>query len=283
MENLISKESLNFPEISRLFTKIQLGIIKKRLENKKLNSNEQTYYYKYIKPKIRAIFSFCNIDELNISGKEQIIAERIPKAIALIKKLSQKYKNRKIMISGSFLFNKAYNDIDVFIFQKYDKQDFFKGKLHITFLPEEVLDTLFFASVSKISVSNFRYEIKRDYYIEFQDLIGKYEFVILSIIQDEEYKNDLRNFLLNSEYFSKKVVLNGKQLYELAKNTKKGKIIRKINRNIINALLIGYTAKMKKYLAGRIKLLAELKKEYKNSSNATVYIQAYKRVISIES
>ena len=53
MENLITLDMVNKNESSleRIFTSLQLNILKKRLQKKELDANERTYYYKYIKPK----------------------------------------------------------------------------------------------------------------------------------------------------------------------------------------------------------------------------------------
>src|SRR3989338_4681496 len=72
----------------------------------------------------------------------------------LKKKFKKIHKNKKIMISGSFLFSKKYNDIDLFIFTVYGKKDYIRGNVHVNFLPETALESLFFSSISQISVSN---------------------------------------------------------------------------------------------------------------------------------
>ena len=72
MENLISIEMIEQNQdslVGRIFTQLQLNILKKKIQKKALDGNERTYYYKYIKPKLRAMLSLFGIDEININGK----------------------------------------------------------------------------------------------------------------------------------------------------------------------------------------------------------------------
>ncbi len=279
MENLITLDMVNKNESSleRIFTSLQLNILKKRLQKKELNSNERTYYYKYIKPKLKAMFSFFNISEINIMGREYMIDDRIAKAVEILNKIKKKHKNKKIMISGSFLFNKNYNDIDFFIFTKYDKDDYKKGKMHVNFLPEDAIDSLFFSSLSEVSISNFYYIHKNEFNVELNNVLQNYELLINSILNKENYQKELRDFLLNTEYISTGVILNTKQLYSLRRKINRTRII---SNTLINALILGYNKNklnsLKKYIAG----YRELLKQYK-SSNLNEYIQTYEKVIEI--
>ena len=280
MENLITLDMLNKARNElegRIFTSLQLNILKKRLQKKELDANEKTYYYKYIKPKLKAMFSFFNISEINIRGREYMIDDRIAEAVEILNKIKKKHKNKRIMISGSFLFNKNYNDIDVFIFTKYDKEDYNKGKIHVNFLPENALDSLFFSSLSEVSISNFYYIHKNEFNVELNNVLQNYELLINSILNKENYQKELRDFLLNTEYISTGVILNTKQLYSLRRKINKTRII---SNTLINALILGYNNNklnsLKKYIADYRKLL----KQYK-SSNLNEYIQTYEKVIKL--
>jgi len=285
VENSINLEMIENNENllkSRIFTELQLKILKKRLKKQELNSNERTYYYKYIKPKIKAMFAFCNIDLTNIQGKEYIIKERIPKAIKILNKLKKKHKKKKIIISGSYLFNKTYNDIDVFIFTKYKKQDYRKNNIHVNFLPEEAINSLFISSLSKISISNFKYKDNNTYNIDFKDLLLNYELIISHIINKEEYKKELRDLLIKIEYLSKNVILNPKQLYELSKVINKKDQIKIISNIFINGLVLTYKKELlKQRLNQYIKDYKSLKSKYKQAKNLNIYIKTYKQVIDI--
>ena len=280
MENLITLDMLNKARNElegRIFTRLQLNILKKRLQKKELNTNEKTYYYKYIKPKLKAMLSFLNIDEINIKGKEYMIEDRITKAVNILNKIKKKHKNKRIMISGSFLFNKNYNDIDIFIFTKYDKEDYTKGKIHVNFLLENAIDSIFFSSLSEVSISNFYYTNKNEFDIGLSNVLQNYELLINSILNRENYQKELRDFLLNTEYISTGVILNTKQLYALRKKINR---IKMISNTLINALILGYNKNrlnnLKRYIADYRKLL----KQYK-SSNLNEYIQTYEKVIKI--
>ena len=285
MENLITAEIVEKNESlleKRIFTKLQLNILKKKLRKKDLNINEKTYYYKYIKPKIRVMMSFFNIDEIRINGKEQIIEDRIPRAIEILNRMNKKHKNKKIMISGSFLFSKKYNDIDVFIFTKYNKEDYYKGKLHVNFLPESALNSLFYSSLSKICISNFRDESKLEFDIKLVDILQSYEILVNLIINKEDYKKELRDFLIIAEYISKEVILSSKQLYYIIKKIEQNNIIKIISKILIETIALGYRKKtlkdnLKKHLEDYNKLL----EEYKQAKNIPIYIQTYKEAIEL--
>lgn len=288
MENLnklINLESIVRNEAvlkDRLFTDIQFNILKKRLSNKALNVNERTYYYKFIKPKIKAMMAFFDIDEINIKGKEHMIKDRAKEAVKIIKKLELKHKNKKIIVSGSFLFNKTYNDIDAFVFTKYEKEDYNKGKLHVTFLPESALNSLFFSSLSQISVSNFAITPKDDFKIGLTDLLQNYELLINSMMNNEKHEKELRDFILQTEYYSKNIILNPKQLYIM-----KNQLFRKnsdvISNSFINSLTLAYNKETKIKLQQQIAGYKKLAKDYKSAKNLPTYINTYAKVIELAS
>ncbi|MFH1210136.1 MAG: hypothetical protein V1663_05095 [archaeon] len=284
MENYLNLELIEQNEsllVGRIFTEMQLNILKKRLQNKSLDSNEKTYYYKFIKPKIRAMMAFFNISEININGKELIKENRLEEAIKIIHKLEQKHKGKKIILSGSFLFNKKYNDIDIFVFSKYDKEDYQKGKIHVTFLHESAIESLFFSSLCKISVSNFNYTIKNNFDIELSNVLQTYELLINTILNKEDYEKNLRDFILQTEYISKGVVLNPKQLYDLQEKLSQKKIDI-LSNTFINSLILSYTTKqLNTKLKAQVKDYKKLLTEYTTAKNLPVYIDTYSRVISL--
>lgn len=284
MENCLNLELIEKNESlleGRIFTALQLSILKKRLKKEHLDSNEKTYYYKFIKPKIRAMMAFFNISEININGKEYIQKNRLEAAIRLIHGLEQKHKSKKIIISGSFLFNKNYEDIDVFIFSKYDKEDYKKGKIHVSFLRESALDSLFFSSLCKISVSNFSYAPNNKFEIELSSILQIYELLINSIIGNEDYEKNLRDLILQTEYISKGVILDPKQLYD-----NKGKFSHKnmnlLSSSFINSLVLGYAAKiLRNKLKTQVNSYRKLLIEYDKAKNLPIYIDTYSKVIAL--
>ncbi len=284
MENLINLEILETNKElfkSRIFTDIQFNVLKKKLQNKNLNNNEKTYYYKFIKPKIKAMMILFDVKNTLINGKEHMLEERINSALNIIKKLEKKHKNQKIMLSGSFLFNKKYNDIDAFIFTKYNKEDYRKGKIHVNFLPESSLNSLFFCSLSQISISNFTYNINTNFNIEINEIIQKYELLINSSLNKEIDNKLLRDFILETEYLSKNIILNPQQLFSL-----NNRISRKnfgiLSEILINALVLSQDKKnLTAKLTGQIKEYKKLLLEYKNAENLPIYINTYTKAIEL--
>ena len=287
MENLISLGMIEKNEhllVPRIFTRLQLNTLKKRLRQAPLNANEKTYYYKYIKPKIRVMLSLFSMDELNIHGREYMLENRIPKAARVLSRVSSRHRNKRIMISGSFLFSRKYNDIDVFVFTKYNKEDYRKGRVHVVFLPESSLGTLFFSSLSQISISNFAYEAKTDFDLDLNNLLQAYEVLINHMLNKDECPNELRDFLLKTEYASKKVILNPKQLYELKSKLEHRKSSGILSSTFINTLLLGYEQRsLKEKLKEQISHYASMLGEYKSAPNLKAYIQTYEQVIKLES
>jgi len=178
-------------------------------------------------------------DMIKINGKEFIRPKRLEQAIKIMSKMKRKRKNKKIIISGSFLFNDKHGDIDVFIFSKYDKEDYRKGKIHVTFLPESAIDSLFFSSLSKISVSNLHFNNKKDFDLEINAVLQTYELLINAILNNEDNEKILRDFILQTEYISKGVILNPKQLSHI-KEKLSGNKINILSIIFINSLILSY-------------------------------------------
>ncbi len=282
MENLINWEQIRRNELllkTHIFTARQLQVLKKKLQNLKLDSTEKTYYYKFIKPKLKAILSTCNIQEFNIKGREFILEERIESAIKIIKLLQKKHKNQKIIISGSFLFNKTYQDIDVFIISKYKKEDYHWKKVHITFLNETALDSLFFASLSQISISNFKFDSKIEFKIRLKEILTSFELLINQILQKEDIERSLRDLLLQIEYFNKKIILNPQQLYHLKQKFNTKNKLKLISRYLIEALILNNSQELILELNKNIKDYEKLSQEYKNAENLGLYIKTYQEVL----
>ncbi|MFH1182407.1 MAG: hypothetical protein V1702_05595 [Candidatus Woesearchaeota archaeon] len=284
MENYISLEMVERNEhllIGRIFTQLQLNILKKRLRKKVLNGNERTYYYKFIKPKVKAMMAVFGISEVTVKGREFFEENRLEAAVKILRKLEQRHKGKKIIISGSFLFSKEYNDIDAFVFSKYGKEDYQRGKVHVTFLPESALDSLFFASISQISVSNFNYAAKGGFTVKLEDALQVYELLVNAILNKEDYGRNLRDFVLQTEYVSKGVMLNPKQLHEICEKLLH-KNIAVLSSMLISTLALGYTRGiLKAKLEAQIGDYKKLSEEYKNARNLPVYIDTYSKVIGL--
>ena len=285
MENLIVYQTIEKHRkefAGRIFTTLQLDILKKKLEKKALNSNEKTYYYKYIKPKINAMFLLTGITKTHISGKEYMLKERILSAEKILAQMSRKHKPHNILISGSFLFNKKYNDIDVFVFTTYKKEDYRMGKIHVNFLPETALDSLFFSSLQQICISNFSPITKKEFTVLVEDLLQSYEILINDIMNKKKCTQKLRQFLLEAEYYSKRVILHSKQLHTLQETITKKKMIALLSDTLVNALAYGSTEKIfHNTLLQRMKDYENLLKQYKYANNIKEYLKTYQEAINI--
>ncbi|MFH1212205.1 MAG: hypothetical protein V1659_04750 [Candidatus Woesearchaeota archaeon] len=267
----------------RIFTELQLDIIRKRLSRQSLTGNEKTYYYKFIKPKMNAMLSLFNISGINVCGQEHILEGRLEKAEQLLKKMEANHKKKKIMISGSFLFSRKYNDIDVFVFAKYKKDDYRKAKIHVNFLDEKALDSMFFASLSQISVSNFKFAAKNHFDVDIADLMLDYETLLAFLMDKCECQKELRDFLLKANYAAGGAVLSPMQLFNLKERLAVRNASGIISNIFINTLALGYSmAFLKRKLAERIAGYRSLAKTYKKQKSLDMYMSTYKRAMELE-
>lgn len=284
MENLINLSDLKSAEKElkgRVFTERQLGVWKKKLAGEQLTLTEKTYYYKFIKPKAEAILNLCQVQPFFIHGREQMLPERIPPAQKIIRRLQQKHKGQKILLSGSFLFSPTYKDVDVFIFSKYRKEDYHFKKIQVTFLRESALDSLFFSSLAQVSISNFAPAFKKEFPPKLEDALKTYELLVNEILNKENYQDTLRNFLLLMEYLSKGLILNPRQLYLLRKKFTRTDNLRLISRYFIDGLVLSFSRRELQRLNQEIHGYLQLQEEYKNSTNLPMYIETYKEVIKL--
>ncbi len=257
---------------AKIFTKKQITVVKKKLQGEKLTLTERTYYYKFIRPKIIAILPS---EEIYINGN--VRSKRIEPAKKILEKIQRKHRRQKIILSGSYLFSKKYNDIDVFVISKYDKADYQKGKIHVSFLQESALDSLFFSSLAKISISNFKIEEKPQS-LSLKNVLATYELLINEILNKEDYSSTLRIFLLQVEYFSKETILTPQQLSNLAARIS---TIAHLSRYLVNGLVIACSKRDFLQLHQEINNYLKLKEDYKNSSNIPIYVQTYQEVLKL--
>ncbi len=283
LENYLNIENLNRAKpnlVPHVFSQNYFNIIKLKLEDKKLSVNQRYYYNHFIKKKIEGIFELLDVNE-EVHGKEFILKNRLSKANKLLKKYSRKHKNMKILISGSFLYNERYNDVDVFVISKYDKEDYREGKVHVNYLPANIEKTLFFKSISAISVSNFKSKQKIEEKIDLKDLLSLYELVVLLILQKDDYLSELRNLILDAEYVSNHVVLNSMQLKRITNKIIKSKDpIKIINKYLISKIISSYSAaSLKKTIKKFIKKNKVPEKGKKVPKNWKIYNTTYQEVL----
>ena len=156
-----SIDLMHFREIKQeivpvLFTEHQFDLIEKKFAGEKMTRSEKNEVSRTISRKMKAITKIMEkeTDNVFIYGQEKIKQSRSSPIIKYLKKFSRRFKNKHVIISGSFLYNEMYNDIDIFVVSKYEKDDYHEGKFHINYLTEDVYHSLFFASLKQLCVSN---------------------------------------------------------------------------------------------------------------------------------
>ena len=142
--------------VPALFTRHQFDLIIKKFSGKAMTPTEKNEFSRAISKKMKGIMKLID-NESNgvfIYGKERILPERLQQASTYLRRFSRKLKNKHIILTGSFLYSKSYNDIDIFIVSKYEKEERSEGKFHINYLTEDVYTSLFFKSITKLGISN---------------------------------------------------------------------------------------------------------------------------------
>ena len=285
LENYLTLENLECAKpylVPHIFSKNYFNILTAKLMNKKLTSNERYYYNHFIKKKLQGMVELFNL-EFEINGKEFIRKDRLEKAIKLLKKYSRKHKNKKLLITGSFLYNEEYNDIDIFVISKYDKEDYKEGKVHVNYLPEGVEKTLFFKSISSISIANFKSSqgIEEDFKVE--DILHYYELALLLIMQKDYYLPELRDLIIRLEYVSNNVALNSMQLKTITDKILKSKNpIEVINKYVVAKIINSYSNTiLKRALNEFIEKNSTPEKGQKLYENWKIYNQTYREVLAV--
>ncbi len=273
-----SKKSL----VPHIFTENYYNILRLRLAGKKLTENERYYYNHFIKKKLSGMMDLMEIDMM-IAGREFIRKDRISKAKSILKTYSRKHKGMKMLVSGSFLYNENYKDIDIFIISKYEKEDYREGNIHVNYLPADIEKTLFFQSINAISISNFRPDSNIEEDFDINDMLHLYEVVILLMIQKDEYLQELRDLIVRLEYASNKVILNSMQLKMIT-----DKIIRSRNpKEVISKYLIAKiinaynSAILRKTLTKFIEKNSSPENGHETYENWKIYNRTYKEAIEV--
>lgn len=262
-----------------LFTTRQLDVLAKRLKREKLTLTEKTYYYKFIRPKLQAAFALCHKDEIFLQGKEQIIPERRERALQIIRQFSRKHRNKKMLLTGSFLYSETYNDIDLFIFSKYKKEDYRWKNIHVTFLHEQMLSSLFAASLMQISVGNFLPISQSEFCVSMEDVLKSYELLVQEIVAREPYDKTLRTFLLQLEFRSKRTILNSPQLHQLRQKFMKCPEL--IFRYAADSMALAFSKEELPKLRQQVSSYRQLQKVYRFSRNIPIYLKTYQEVIQL--
>ena len=262
--------------------------IKKKLTNQPLTPSERNEFSRAISKRLNAIYTLTNKQTNNtfIYGQEKIIPSRLKQATKLLKHYIRKFPHKHLLVSGSFLYNKTYNDIDIFIISKYEKEDFKEKKNHFNYLTEDVYSSAFFNSLHKISISNreiIPHPITDT--ISLDTFISLYQELLNDLTQNpHSIKHTLREFLLQSSYLSNAPIPDSQQLKhqtEIILKTKKPTTLLK-NIFIDTLLFSKKTSEIKTTLPKLIRSYQELSNEYpQHQSHYQHIIFTFKEVINL--
>jgi hypothetical protein len=217
--NLFENRDLFVPLI---FTEKQFSVLKKYCDNSPLSNADKKALYTSIKKKMSALESLMRNDENKdyfINGSSEIIPERLFEAKKIVDSYSKKYD--RVFVSGSFLFSKEFNDIDVLIVTKNGYKEKFEENKHIVFLSEKKLTSPVFQSASLISIANFILPNKiKNKRIKLSEAMSIYHEAVIELIRKEEKPEMIRNLIFSHSLFCKNALLNGKELKEKINNLK---------------------------------------------------------------
>lgn len=140
-----------------------------------------------------------------IYGPDHILPERIEQAQKLLKDIPVKH----CFITGSFLYKKKYNDIDIFIITRTKKKITIKNKkAKITIIDFNDLYSLFYHSISKSCISK-NILPKKPLKVTLSDYWQVINEAIPTLLnQKDKYHKDVRFLILYSEFFLNKNILD---------------------------------------------------------------------------
>jgi len=288
--NLESLKKIKDEIVPTLFTEHQFYLIKKKFTNKKMTASEKNEFSRTISRKMNAInLIFAKeTDNFFIYGEEKIKPEILESSKRYLKELSRKFKGKHVFISGSYLYSENYNDIDVFVVSKYDKEDQFVDGFHINYLTEDVCNSLFFSSAKKLCVSNRKIN---SFVIKETVNVGTFISLYQELFNDLDrnfkgVKKTMREFILQSSFISKEPIPDSlelkNQIDSILRIKKPKELVKKI---FVKTILLGISPKkaisaMKQIINSYSSIMQEYKK-YKNYY--TDLMQPFKEVIAIES
>lgn len=248
-----------------LFTEHQFNLIIKRFTNKQLTLSEKNEFSRTISRKMKAINKIAKKEDIITYG--DIIRERKGKKI--IKELSRRFKNKHILLTGSFLYKKHYNDIDIFVISKYDKENYKEGDYHINYITSN--SGLFFQSISKICISNRRINSKLTEKPNLDKYISLFQELSNDIIsRRKDLKWMLKEFLLYSDFISGSGILGSKELTKkYVVITNKRNLFRIVRNIFVSSVSLGITSNILK------KDMKKMKRLYENSAKDNKQHQDY--------
>ncbi len=141
--------------------------------------------------------------------QEKILTERIKIVETLLQQLPYRY----CFITGSFLHQEKYKDIDLFVISRSKKRiTLTDKKVKITLLDFNQLSSLFYHSISKSCLAKNLLP-SRPLKVTLTDYWRVINEAIPTLLnQKEKYSKEIRSLILYSEYFKSKEILDTFQL-----------------------------------------------------------------------
>jgi hypothetical protein len=168
-------------------------------------------------------------------NNETVLKERIEEAEQILNQIPAKY----CFITGSYLYKKNYNDIDIFVITRSKKRIRVENKkAKITIIDFNDLHSLFYHSISKSCLAKSVLP-KKSIKVTISDYWQVINEAVPTILnQKNKYHKDIRYLVLYTEFFKNSGVLDTFQLEQKIKQFKSYKSILKYIHdyvpNIIN-------------------------------------------------
>lgn len=142
----------------------------------------------------------------------QILKGRIKEAEDLLNQIPAKY----CFITGSFLYKEKYEDIDIFVItrskKKMQKLDLKNSKANITMLDFNDVYSLFYNSASKSCIAKNLLPVKQ-LKVTLSDYWNVVNEAIPTLLnQKNNFQKEIRFFILYTEYFKNRNILDTLQL-----------------------------------------------------------------------
>ncbi|MBI2140492.1 hypothetical protein HYU14_06210 [Candidatus Woesearchaeota archaeon] len=200
--------------IPLIFTKKQINAMERYSQGKKLSNTQRKSLYTSIKKKVEALSIFPRGQESKewfFYGVQEMLPERIDKAVAILKEFVE--KDRKVFLAGSFLFSKTFNDVDIFVIRERGYREHWEGERHIVCLTEKKLGQPLFQSASLIAVSNFNIpRTMKKRAPKLSEVMSTYHEAVIEHMQKEKKPEAMRRLAFDYHLFCKDTLISPKEL-----------------------------------------------------------------------
>ncbi len=254
--------------VPAIFTLHQFHLIEKKFSGTRMTASEKNEFSRTISRKMRAVYALTakEVQGVFVYGKEKIIPSRLQHTINYLKRFSRKLKSKLLFITGSFLHQQSFQDIDIFVISKYDKEDYREGRFHINYLSEQAYGSLFLASAKKVCVSTTDFSaLKITEKIDFETYLSLYQ-ELMNDIQNKSpgIKKTLREFLLQDAFLTQSPLPDSLELHQQVQGLLRVQNLQIILRKLFVRALVMHTPSKKEIITLRemIASYKELEKEY---------------------